>query len=142
MIVIVTGSRNWTHKRFVWVVLNTVYVKHGPFTLYHGDCHIKGLPAGADAHAQEWADTNPHVTVEPFPVSREEWDACGRSAGPQRNRRMVEDAYHSAGREKVIGQAFQRDNSSGTQNTIDLMDSFSIPCRVWTHEEAARFPKR
>mgnify|MGYP001589644445 FL=1 len=140
MIVIVTGSRDWDHKRFVWMVLNTVYVKHGPFTLYHGDCHIKGFPAGADAHAQSWADTNPHITVKRFPVTREEWAEHGTPAGPMRNRRMVEDAYHSAERGRVIGHAFQRDGSSGTRNTIDLMKSFGILCKRWPYEEAMRFP--
>ena len=142
MIVIVTGSRDWEHKKFLWTVLNSVYVKHGEFTLYHGDCHIQGRPAGADAHAQEWADTNPHVTVKPFPVSRKEWHEHGKSAGPKRNRRMVEEAYRNAGTGLIIGHAFQRNNSSGTQNTIELMDSFNIPNRVWTHEEAGRFGKR
>jgi hypothetical protein len=142
MILIVTGSRDWAHKRFVWMVLNTVYVKHGEFTLYHGDCHIKGVPAGADAHAQEWAETNPHVTVERFPVKRQEWDMYGPSAGPRRNRRMVEAAYRAAGTGPIFGHAFQRGASSGTQSTIDLMESFSIPHRVWPHEEAGRFGKR
>ncbi len=136
-IVIVTGSRNWRYRRFVWMVLNSLYVRNGSFTLYHGDCRDRqGNPCGADADAQAWADTVRDIEVRRFPA---DWDRYGTRAGPIRNRAMVQTAYREAGAEAVQGVAFPRGGSTGTRGTIRLMDGYKINCRVWEAEEAARF---
>lgn len=133
--VVVTGSREWEYKKFVWMVLNTVYVKRGPFILYHGFCHL----GGADLHADEWAETNPQVKVRRFPASDYgPWPACG----PIRNRAMVETAYRTYGRDNVYGVAFPRGESRGTRSAIAVMDAYGISREVWTHEDAGRFLRR
>lgn len=133
--VVLTGARDWDHKRFVWMALNTVYVKRGPFTLYHGDCHL----GGADQHAQEWADTNPHIKVRRFPAADYgPWPMCG----PIRNRDMLVTAVHRYGRENVYGVAFPKGVSKGTRGTIELMKGHVIDHKVWEYEDAMKFLKR
>ena len=132
--VIVTGSRNWEHKGFLWTVMNTVYVKYGSFTLFHGACHL----GGADIHANEWAETNPHVVVRQFPASDYgPWPACG----PIRNQHMVETAFLTYGRDNVYGCAFPRGKSSGTYGAVALMEAYGISRQIWTHEDAERFAR-
>lgn len=63
---------------------------------------------GVDEIARKLADTHDIPTIE----HKAHWEEYGRSAGPQRNKLIVEDS------DVVI--AVQKDNSPGTQSTIDL----------------------
>jgi len=77
--VIVTGGRNYENQAVVYRVLNHVR----PSILLVGDC-----PTGADALARQWAmetETRHKVFVA-------EWDRWGKSAGPRRNKAMVDSA--------------------------------------------------
>lgn len=133
--VVITGSREWTQKKFLWLVLNAVYVRQGPFTMFHGDCHL----GGADRDADEWGRTNPYVTVRKFPATDYgPWPACG----PIRNEDMVRTAVREYGRENVYGVAFPRGVSKGTRGTIELMVSHGISYEKHEHEDAVRFHKR
>ena len=49
---------------------------------------IHGGQRGADTLAHRWAQCN-GAKVQPFPVTKGEWDAYGRAAGPIRNRKML-----------------------------------------------------
>lgn len=121
MRVIVTGSRKWTDKVAVWDALNDVYQEHGPFVLVHGACST-----GADAIAHQWyelATRLVRVKEEPFPAA---WDARGKAAGPERNRRMVE-----AGADLVL--AFPLPEGSGTQHTMRLAAEAGIEVKVFDH---------
>src|SRR5574341_334861 len=130
--VVFTGSRDWDLRRVVWMVLNTVYVKQGPFTLFHGACHL----GGADEHAQAWGDTNQHVLVRPFPATDYgPWPMCG----PIRNEDMVKTAVRTYGRENVHGLAFPRGVSKGTRGTIELMESYGVIPEVWEYERALQY---
>lgn len=137
MIIIITGSRDWRHPAFVGCVLNTRYVKYGPFILYHGDCRDRnGNPIGADAHADRWAQTAHGIDVRPRPA---DWNRYGNAAGPIRNREMVHEAAWAAGDlNEVRCDAFQRDDSRGTQNTIDICEGLGIHVDVWTEADVQR----
>lgn len=134
MIVVVSGSRFWRHPQFVRQVLNSIYVKHGSFVLYHGDCRDRaGNPMGADAHANDWAATVPGVLVRRFPA---DWARYGNSAGPIRARQMIQEAKRNSWHPgDVRCEAFQRDGSQGTQNAIDFAGDYKIPCKVWTEDD-------
>lgn len=121
MRVIVTGSRAWTDKGAIWDALNDVYLDHGPFTLVHGDCST-----GADAIAHEWlqaAARMVRVEEQRFPAA---WEARGKAAGPERNKRMVE-----AGADLVL--AFPLPRGSGTQHTMRLARAAGIEVREHAH---------
>lgn len=89
--VVVTGGREYDNfERVAWA-LDGLHKTHGIARLAHGGAgkRRKGVTVGADRLAGEWADEC-GVDVEAYPVSEEEWDARGNSAGPIRNRAMLD----------------------------------------------------
>lgn len=80
-VVIVTGGRNFSDRKALFAFLDKEYPRHGRIDLLvHGDC-----PSGADMMADEWARSR-KVPRALFPAN---WDGEGRSAGYQRNERML-----------------------------------------------------
>jgi hypothetical protein len=84
-VVIVTGSRHWENQRLVWQALD----QHKPDLVVHGGCET-----GADEHADRWAKRR-QVDTRTFRAKWGERYEIDRSAGPRRNRKMLE-AYPSA----------------------------------------------
>lgn len=68
---------------------------------------------GVDDIARTLAETHDVPTIE----HKAHWEEYGRSAGPQRNQLIVDDAD--------IVVAIQKDDSRGTQNTIDIANGRS-----------------
>lgn len=127
MIVVVTGSRDWRYPHFVAAILNVIYVKNGMFALYHGDCRDKdGNPAGADKHANDWAETIYGMEIERFPAN---FRQRGPIAGPERNERMMLKAATAMSRgETVVCAAFRRhENSRGTNSALRYAAQYGIP---------------
>lgn len=121
MRVLITGSRDWDERERLENVLDGFKADLKSLLLVHGDC-----PTGADAMAQEWADKN-DVPTERHPA---DWSK-GRSAGPERNKRMVSlgadvclafRGYCTSPRCNVDGQHF----SHGTENATKLCVAASI----------------
>lgn len=85
--ILVTGSRNWNDRALVHARLDH-WLTQGPLVVVHGAC-----PTGTDLHASEWAHAHQAdgVREEPHPA---DWDAHGRSAGPQRNKHMASLGAH------------------------------------------------
>jgi hypothetical protein len=77
--VLVCGGRDFSDWNFVWHTLDALR----PITDL-----IAGGADGADHHAKCWAWNNPSVAYHEFPV---DWKAHGRSAGPRRNQRMLDE---------------------------------------------------
>ncbi len=138
-IVVVTGSRDWRYPGFVSIVLNAIYARSGKFTLYHGDCRDRfGNPCGADHHADTWAKSAIGMLVKRYPA---DWATHGYSAGPIRNREMVEDALAAVDGDLQSIQlvAFQRKNSRGTQNCINEARRLNIYDTVWTEDDVPEY---
>jgi hypothetical protein len=121
MRVIVTGSRDWPDPKIVWSALDAIAIEAAgePLVVVTGACRT-----GADAAAAVWARraerSGWQVTEEPHPA---DWDTLGRSAGPIRNRQMVE-----AGADLVL--AFVGPGPSrGTRGTIALAVGAGLPVR-------------
>jgi hypothetical protein len=81
-VVIVTGSRHWSEVQHIWRALTA----EAPDLVVHGGCET-----GADEIAERWC-RRVHVDSHVF---RAKWTEQRRSAGPIRNRRMLE-AYPGA----------------------------------------------
>lgn len=77
--VVVTGGRGYADSVLVDMILDELM----PSTVFVGDC-----PTGADLFAQEWAKAN-NAGVRVFKAN---WSQHGKSAGPRRNREMIETA--------------------------------------------------
>lgn len=121
MKILTAGSRTWEGIWGEWriqVVLNrlllTAAALDSPLRLMNGAC-----PQGADAIVKRWADRR-LVPLDEFPA---EWLKYGNRAGLMRNEYMV-----NLGADMCV--AFLRNNSRGTQNTIDLARAVGIPTFV------------
>jgi hypothetical protein len=119
--VLVTGSREWDYPFVVFRALHEQLEEAGSIVVVHGDC-----PTGADAYAREWAQRNiltgmrkgeARVGHEAYPAY---WDELGKSAGPIRNRYMVQLGAD-------ICLAFPTPSSRGTISCMDLAAAAGIP---------------
>ena len=108
--ILITGSRDWTDRDTLYQAL----AQHAePYaTVVSGAC-----PTGADRMAEEWGEIQPDITVERHPA---DWERFGRSAGPKRNREMV-----NLGADICL--AFIKNNSRGASMTADLAERADIP---------------
>lgn len=121
MKILTTGSRTWTgiwgtHKihKILTGLWEASLLLESPMRLMNGAC-----PEGADAIVARWAHRRA-VLLEEFQA---DWLKLGKRAGFVRNQYMV-----SQGADICV--AFLRDNSRGTQNTIDLAKAAGIPTFV------------
>lgn len=102
MIVIVTGSRNWTDRKTLFDRLDAVH-QATPITLL-----VQGGARGADHLAFQWA-VERGITWDQFDA---DWRQYGKAAGMRRNREML-DNYPAANVE-----AFPIGDSVGTRGCI------------------------
>lgn len=129
-LVVVTGYRHYAYPTIVRMTLDTLYVKHGPFILFHGACRDKltGEMVGADQYADDWGQRCPDVEVVPFEA---DWHEHGDPAGPIRNRLMVETAVRRVPVANIHGLAFPGPGSRGTWNCVKVMRDHGIEPDVW-----------
>lgn len=71
---------------------------------------VSGGATGVDAIGEQWAEEN-GLTVDRYPVTKDDWNKFGRSAGPRRNAEMATVA------EALI--AVWDCKSKGTKNMIE-----------------------
>ena len=74
--VIVTGGRDYDDRAKIRDVLNFI----------NPDMVIQGGASGADLLAKKWADAN----VKDLSTVEAQWAKYGKSAGPRRNREMLD----------------------------------------------------
>lgn len=122
MRVLITGSRDWSHREVIDQELRKAWssnVGTGLPTLVSGAC-----PTGADAIAEQFWRSH-GLPVERHPA---EWDKYDKWAGPKRNIEMVE-----AGADLCL--AFIKNNSKGASHTTRLAREAGIKTIVWRYEE-------
>ena len=131
--VLVTGSRTWDDKDFIWNVLDVALAELGAVTIVHGAC-----PKGADAIAQGWVRhqlvNGGHVRAERHAAN---WSAYGKAAGFRRNAEMV-----ALGADLAL--AFIRDGSKGATGCADLAERAGIETRrfeYWSISEEPVWPE-
>lgn len=112
MRVLVCGGRNYDEYETMATCLSAMQVTDGPFTVL-----IHGGARGADLLADTYARRH-NIPVLRFDA---DWKAHGRSAGPRRNKRMLEE-----GKPDLV-MAFP--GSKGTANMIAQARQAGV--RVW-----------
>lgn len=80
MKLLVCGGRDYRNEAYVWLTLDRLHAETPITEIITG-----GVP-GADRIANDWAKTKP---IKRY-VSKADWKAHGKSAGPKRNARMLE----------------------------------------------------
>lgn len=127
MIVLVTGSRDWSDRDLLRAALDKLLVEGG-MVLVHGAC-----PTGADAMADTWARdqqaTGGNVLINRYPAN---WGSYGRAAGMRRNAEMVGAGAH-------ICLAFFQSSASnkGTAHCAKLAARAGIPIVRFPNPECA-----
>lgn len=118
--ILITGSRDWTDEDCIHFTLYESLAVHGNITVIQGDCE------GADLAAKAWAqkqimvgmrEGEAHVRLESYAAP---WDELGKSAGPIRNRYMVQ-----LGADECL--AFPLPQSRGTIGCMKLAQAAGIP---------------
>jgi len=111
MKVIVTGSRDYTNKEFVFEKLDNVNKQYGIDLLICGDA------SGVDQLAIMWAQYN----EIPFKKYKANWGLFGKKAGPIRNEKMAK-----SGADLCIafpgGRGTENMKSNAKKYNIDILD--------------------
>lgn len=108
MIVLVCGGRNFSDRKYLFQILDSINIRYGIETVIHGGA------AGADTLGGRWAIER-DIDVR---VYKADWKTHGKAAGIIRNQRMLDD-------EKIdMVVAFLGGN--GTQDMISRADKKGI----------------
>lgn len=84
MKVLVTGGRKYKNINKVRKTLAMVDSKKKITLIIHGDA------AGSDTLCDKVAEEM-GIPTKKYPITKEEWDTIGKSAGPKRNCRMLDE---------------------------------------------------
>lgn len=114
--VIVCGGRHFNRYDVVEKVLNEVLSTCGDQEIEIVSGHCEGADALGERYAEEHG-----VKLKIFPA---DWKKYGRSAGPIRNKQMIDYIIKL---DKKLVVAFVSENSRGTKNTITLAGKEGIP---------------
>lgn len=119
---VITGSRDWTNRPFLYGILDRIYDVRPFDVLIHGDAR------GVDRMGRDWAIEN-GIAVMKFPAN---WTKHGKSAGPIRNGEMIEKGH------PTIAAAFPLNDSIGTWDMVRKLDVNDIPIlylhgKGWSH---------
>lgn len=117
---IVCGGRDYGDAKRVAKVLDAAVERLGLHTIIEGESGEEdaegNVICGADKLARAWAMARPDINVIACPVSPEEWEALGKSAGPRRNKLMAKILLASEGPKMVF--AFPGGNGTESMKSI------------------------
>ena len=116
MKVLVTGDRNWSNKAII---------RHVLLNLPENSIIVHGAASGADSIAGEIAKKW-GMKVLSYPA---QWTTYGRSAGPIRNRQMLEE---NPDIELIFAFHNNIEASRGTRDMCSVADKQGIPIRLYT----------
>ncbi len=123
--VLVTGSRHHDNPDRIWNALDERRAAHPDRTmiLVVGDC-----PTGADMYARAWAKDHD----VPCSVWIAEWEKYGKSAGPRRNRKMVDAFLHN----ECLAFYQPGEANKGTRDCADYAEERGIPVTRFDNPDA------
>ena len=114
-VVLVTGSRYWSDRLVIYDILKE---------LPKDTLIIQGGARGADTLAREVAEEL-GLEVKTF---KAEWDKYGKSAGPIRNQKMLDETHPSL----VLVFHSDIEHSKGTKDMVNRATLAGIPVTVIT----------
>lgn len=108
--VVVCGGRHYEGRAALFAHLDGVAKRHGALFVVEG-----GNPTGADRFAREWRADRLHPGKTYLP----DWKRLGRSAGPVRNRQMLDEEKPRL----VVAAA----GGTGTANMVAQAEAAGVP---------------
>jgi hypothetical protein len=120
MRLLVSGSREWSNRDYLFGVLDGIHASQDVTVL------IEGEARGADELSREWANGH-RIKVLPFPAK---WDEQGRAAGVIRNESMIR-----SGRPELV-VAFWNGTSKGTAHLISAAREAGLEVWIFTGPKA------
>ena len=124
--ILITGSRDWNDKPTIRHAIFSAWEKAGR---PKKTVLICGGARGADTYS-EICGRAFGFTIEKYEAN---WKEEGRSAGPQRNQRMVDSGAD-------ICLAFLREVSKGTADCIKRVEKAKIPIQIHDEYEIFELP--
>lgn len=121
--VIVTGSREYKDLHAMRAVFTELKKEIGKFRLAHGDAR------GADK-LSEYVCKRPPISITDIQPYKADWNLYGISAGPIRNREMINKELELTGAENIIVMAFPLENSIGTYDCMRYAHEKQLEVRV------------
>lgn len=118
---IFTGGRDYKNQSKVFDIMNQ-FISHLD-TVVVGDC-----PTGLDQFVRDWIAMTNHFNYKIYVA---DWDKFGRSAGPKRNKKMIDEMYKNSPFTILLAFPGQR----GTRNCIN--NALSKNMMVFNVEEYA-----
>jgi hypothetical protein len=115
--ILITGSRVWENVEIISDAIISTWQEAGS---PKDTILIVGRARGVDTFAEMFGETL-GFTIEPH---KAHWEKEGKSAGHQRNQRMVNSGAD-------ICLAFLRNGSKGTANCIKLAEKAGIPVQIY-----------
>ncbi|MBR6743577.1 MAG: DUF2493 domain-containing protein [Clostridia bacterium] len=113
--VVIAGCRDYSNyeqaKPYIDFCLSNIRKEHKIII-------VSGCASGADVIGERYAEEN-GFKVEKYPA---DWQKCGNSAGPRRNKQMAEISDY------VI--CFWDEKSKGTRSMIDYAKKYNKPIRI------------
>lgn len=127
MRILVCGDRNWTDANFIESNISNVLQSGYEYMedAFQFSILIQGEASGADTIAKKYALKNKMLYLD-FPA---EWDKYGKSAGPIRNKQMIDE-----GKPDIV-LAFYNDisKSKGTLDMIKQANKAGIEVRLYSN---------
>jgi|SRR5712671_1244843 len=123
--ILVTGSREWGEFDIIERELTDYYnLYKGEIIIIHGEC-----PTGADKAASMVSEKLKCPEIK----FRANWKKCGRTAGPIRNKEMLDETKP----DMIL--AYPLRSSVGTKHMIRVARDMHIPIFVWMKNEYKEF---
>lgn len=128
-VVIITGSREYKDLILMRRVFVELKKELGAFRLTHGD------QRGADK-LSEYIYTRPPIALPSTLIRRypARWDLYGNSAGPIRNRDMIDSELVLTRADNILVVAFPLENSVGTLDCMKYARENNLEVRVIGYE--------
>jgi hypothetical protein len=125
MRIIVTGYRHWQDSRVIWNRMQRLQdvcaLERSGLEVAVGDC-----PTGVDSFIRDWAVTAP-ASLRIFYA---DWGTHGQSAGPLRNKEMIDTVMREGPVDRVI--AFLHPDPKGTRQCAFYAQAMGLHVeKIW-----------
>ena len=122
--VLITGGRDLQQYGLSQELVNSIM--HSFHAKYIITSLVHGCAKGVDSAVDIWADAN-NIDCHRYPVTSEEWNKIGKSAGIRRNTKMLKKQFFDAPIYDKIKMCLSFPGGHGTDNMTNQCIDVNIP---------------